>query len=131
MRLSRAEANLKWRQRRLSQQMLYRQDADLLFRVAARMRDVGLTEVLRVSAFVGAVVILSPVAPAVAQEKPAGTSTAGKPPKSDDVGLPLPKPVPQVVNNPDGSTTTTSRSGRGTRAITVDKDGALVSTVIK
>src|SRR4029077_16512401 len=97
------------------------------------MRAFRFAGVLRASAFVGAVVILSPVAPAVAQEKPAGTSTAGKPSKSNDVGLPLPKPPPPTtVKNPDESTTTTTYSWDGqTTAVTVNSNGETVSTVTK
>src|ERR1700720_275320 len=101
--------------------------------LSARMRAFRSTWVLRASAFVGTIVILSPVAPAVAQEKPAGTSTAGNPPKSNGVGLPLPKPPPPTtVTNPDGSTTTTTYSwGGGTTAVTVNTNGETVSTVRK
>jgi hypothetical protein len=90
------------------------------------MRAFRFTGVLRPSAFVGAVVIASSLAPAVAQEKP-----AGKPSKSDDVGLPLPKPPPPTtVKNPDESTTTTTYPWGGqTTAVTTDSNGETVSTV--
>ena len=46
--------------------------------------------------------------------------------------LAVPKPVPQTIKNPDGSTTTIVRPwDNRTEATTVDKNGALVSTVIK
>ena len=47
-------------------------------------------------------------------------------------GLPLPKsPPPTVVHNNDGSTSSISQSGRGTKLTTVDQNGALISTVYK
>ncbi len=47
-------------------------------------------------------------------------------------GLPLPKsPPPTVVHNNDGSTSSISQSGRGTKLTTVDQNGAPISTVYK
>ena len=51
---------------------------------------------------------------------------------SPNNGLPLPGPEsPIVVHNADGSTTSISQSGRGTRTNTVDQNGAQISTVDK
>jgi len=62
----------------------------------------------------------------MAQQKTASPGTAA------EDGLPLPKPVPEKVTNPDGSTTTIVHPwGSRTEATTVDKNGALASTVIK
>ena len=62
-----------------------------------------------------------------AQTKPGATPAAGK---KDDAGLPLlGPPAPTKLVHQDGSTTTTSQWGRGTKAETVNKNGKLVSTV--
>jgi hypothetical protein len=86
---------------------------------------------IRNSAVSSAVVVVSLVIAALAQQQPP-TSPAGQPSKGADAGLAVPKPVPQTIKNPDGSTTTIVRPwDNRTEATTVDKNGALVSTVIK